>query len=88
MRGLLALVIGMGVLIVAGVAIIAVTIVHRLGAGAVTAGVVLDEPAGTRMVGISPDGNRLAVLLSGGGADRIVLLGADGRVVGQVTLRR
>ncbi len=88
MRALMALVIGMGVLIVAGVVTIGVTIMHRMAGGGAVADVVLDEPAGTRIAGVSPDGNRLAVLLNGGGPDRVVLLGPGGTVVGHVALRR
>jgi hypothetical protein len=88
MRALVALTVVMGVMIVAGVVTVAVTIAHRMGGGGMRADVVLDEPAGTRMVGVAPDGNRVAVLLSGGGPDRVVLLGPDGAVVGHVALRR
>ena len=91
MRALMALVIGMGVLIVAGVAVIGVTIMHRMG-GAGGAGpahtVVLDEPAGTHILSVAPDGDRLAVLLSGGGSDRVVLVSPNGTVSGRIALRR
>jgi hypothetical protein len=88
MRGLLVLVVVMGLLIVAGVVTIGVTIMHRMSGGGAAAEVVLDEPAGTRIVGISPDGNRLAVLLSGGGPDRVVILGPGGAVAGRVALKQ
>ncbi len=88
MRAMLALVIGMGVLIFAGVAVIGVTILHRATTTVVAGDVLLDEPAGTRIAAISPAGTRLAVLLTGGGADRVVLLDASGRVVGHVGVRR
>jgi hypothetical protein len=84
---MLALVIAMGVLIFAGVAVIGVTILHRAATGGATGDVLLDEPAGTRIAAISPAGNRLAVLLTGGGADRVVLLDGSGRVVGHVAVR-
>src|SRR5271165_3855032 len=89
-RAMLALVIGMGVLMVAGVATGAVTIIHRtMGPAALTTDLVLDEPVGTHIAGISSAGDRLAVLLQGGGADRVVLVDAGhGRVAGRVLLRR
>ena len=50
---------------------------------------VLDEPPGTRIVGITSAGERLAVLLSGGGADRVVLLDPrTGQIAGRVALAR
>jgi hypothetical protein len=90
MRALQAAVIVMGVLIVAGVAVVGLTIARRLGgppAGAAT--VVLDEPAGTRMVSTGAVGDRLAVLLQGGGPDRVVLVDPrTGAVAGRVGLAR
>jgi hypothetical protein len=89
MRALLALVIVMGVLIVVGVGVVAATIMHRM-AGATphaVAGGVLDEPAGTHIAGVSAYGDRLAVTLQGGGADRIVLFDpVSGKTLGHVTL--
>ncbi len=47
----------------------------------------LDEPAGTRIVGIAAVRDRLAVQLQGGGADRVVLIDpATGAVAGRVSL--
>ena len=75
MRGLLAIVVIMGVLIVAGVAILAATIVHRLsGSSVAQAAVTLVEPPGTHMQSIASAGDRLAILLTGGGPDRVVLV--------------
>jgi hypothetical protein len=95
MRGLMAAVVGMGVLIVAMTVVIAVTLVHRMSArgslspAAVAASVVLDEPAGTRIVSISPAGDRLAVLLQGGGPDRVFFVDPlRDRVVGRLVLGR
>ncbi len=89
MRGLQAAVIFMGVLIVVGVAVVGTTIVRRtmapvqIGAGPV----VLDEPAGTRMVSVTAAGDRVAVLLQGGGPDRVLLVDArTGMVAGRVGL--
>jgi hypothetical protein len=88
MRGLVALTVVMGVMIVAGVLVVGVTIMHRMaGGGGAAVNAVLDEPAGTHMVAVGSDGGRLAVVLSGGGPDRVVLLGEGGAVVGRVALR-
>jgi hypothetical protein len=90
MRGLQAAVILMGVLIVLGVGVIGVTIARRLGAPAAgPVALVLDEPAGTRMMGAAAAGDRLAVLLQGGGPDRVVLVDPrTGAVAGRVGLAR
>ena len=74
MRALLVAVVVMSVLIVVGVATLAVTIVHRLSAPPVVASLILDEPSGTRFQTIAPAADRLAILLTGGGPDRIILL--------------
>jgi hypothetical protein len=95
MRWLMVLVVVMGVAIVAGVTTIGVTIVHRM-AGAPAVGhdaamhdAVLDEPAGTRIAGVSALPDRLALRLVGGGADRVVVVDLrTGQVVGRVALAR
>jgi hypothetical protein len=90
MRGLQAAGILMGVLIVVGVGVIGTTLVRRLGAPAPGAvALVLDEPAGSRMMAATATGDRLAVLLQGGGPDRIVLVDPrTGVVAGRVGLAR
>ncbi len=90
MLGLKAAVIGMGVLIVAGVAVIGMTLVGRMSApGAPIASVVLDEPAGTRIAGASLGVDRLALQLQGGGPDRVVVVDTKaGRTLGHVGLAR
>ncbi len=92
MRGLLTLVIGMGVLIVAGVAVIGVTVAHRLTHIAVPVGapsnIVLDEPTGTQIAGVAGLGDHLAVMLHGGGPDRIILVGAGGQVMETIRLAK
>ncbi len=91
MRWLIGLVGMMGVLIVLGVATVAVTIVTRFGAGAGPASshVVLDEPAGTRIVGVTALGDRIAVTLSGAGPDRVAIVDLrHGTTVGLVALKR
>jgi hypothetical protein len=92
MRALKAAVIVMGVLIAAGVAVLAVTLVQRIGAVAVAPSAaalhaVIDEPEGTRIAAASLSGDRLVLQLSGGGADRVVVFDlAHGRVAGRVAL--
>ena len=82
----------MGVLIIAGVAVVGVTLLHRAGvgaAGALPGDVVLDEPAGTRLVGVAALGDRLAVALTGGGPDRVAIVDLRrGAAVSHVSLRR
>jgi hypothetical protein len=89
MRALLVLVIGMGVLIVVGVGVVAVTIVHRMGGAAphAIAGGLLDEPAGTHIASVAAYGDRLAVVLQGGGTDRVVFVDpATGKNLGRISL--
>jgi len=90
LRWLKVAVVGMGVLIVAGVATIGVVITGRMSGNSGTiASAVLDEPAGTRIAGASLGPDRLAVQLQGGGPDRVVVVDTKaGRVLGRVTLAR
>ena len=90
MRGLLAAVVIMGVLIVGGVITLGVTAFQRLsGQAAPMASLLLDEPIGTRVAGVSLAPDRLAVQLQGGGPDRVVMVDTrGGRVLGQVGLAR
>src|SRR3954465_13549432 len=93
LRALKIATIAMGVLIVMGVGVLIVAMARRGGAPppppvANLAG-VLDEPAGTRIVGISMLPDRVAVQLSGGGPDRVVLLDPrGGAVAGRISLAR
>ena len=75
MRGLKTAVIVMGVLIVAGVGVIIVTLVSRVAVpqGAL-ADMLLDEPAGTHIAAAAGPPDKLVVLLQGGGPDRVVVL--------------
>ncbi len=57
-------------------------------AAAIPASVVLDEPSGTRITAVTSWRGGLAVTLSGGGPDRLVLLDPAMRVVGRVLLAR
>ena len=80
----------MGVLIVAGVVVLVVALTQRVGtlvAGGPSAPVVLDEPAGTHIAGVSMLPDRLAVQLQGGGPDRVVVVDSrSGRVIARVGL--
>jgi len=80
----------MGVLIVAGVAVIATTLVTRMsGGGAPVASVVLDEPVGTGIAGVALGPAGMAVQLHGGGPDRVVLVDTKtGRIVNRTGLGR
>ena len=87
-RALLALVIGMGVLIVIGTTALLVIVVHRLAhphpaplssaAAPVTPGVALPalahEPPGTRITAMARQSDTLlAIALTGGGPDRVLV---------------
>jgi hypothetical protein len=104
MRAVKIATIAMGVLILLGTTVILVTIVKRTmsgpaGSGPAVSGpaglpekafaAVLDEPAGTGIVGIASVRDRLAVQLHGGGVDRVLLIDpASGAVVGRMSLAR
>ncbi len=90
MLALKALVIGMGVLIVAGVAVIGATLVGRMSpqTGSI-ATLTLDEPPGSRIVGTSMAPDRIAITLQGGGPDRVALVDTKtGHLLGHVALAR
>jgi Family of unknown function (DUF6476) len=96
MRALKVVTIVMAVLIVLGTVTLLVLLARRSAApspapAAVAAGpgfsATLAEPEGTRIVGVSEGGDRLAVHLQGGGPDRVVLVDPrTGAVVGRVGL--
>ncbi len=91
MRVLTALTVGMGVLILIGTTVLIVTIVKRSTApgSAPNVALVLDEPAGTRIAGLTAVADRLAIDLQGGGPDRVVLIDPrSGQIVGRIALRR
>jgi hypothetical protein len=91
MRALKILTIVMGVLILAGTAVIIGVIFHRATSSVTPASVdlALDQPAGTRIVGIAAIQDRLALQLQGGGADRVVLVDPrTGAVTGRIALSR
>ena len=90
MRFLKAVTVAMAVLIVLGTAVVVVTVVRRLGTPTAPAqfAALLDEPTGTRIAGIAAVGDRLALRLEGGGADRVVLLDVrTGAIAGRVGLQ-
>jgi len=89
MRALTILTVAMGVLILAGTATIVAVIFHRATVPASPAhfDVTLDQPAGTRIIGIAATQDRLAVQLQGGGADRVVLMDPrTGALTGRIAL--
>lgn len=89
MRALKVLVVVMGVMIVAGVAVLLAVIAQRVGGGGAgaVASAVLSEPAGSRIAGSSLGGDRLALQVQGGGPDRVVVLDLrSGKVVARAAL--
>ncbi len=74
MRALKVLVVVMGVLIVAGVVVVVATIAQRMNPAKLAAPAPLDEPVGTRIAQISAAGDRVVLLLQGGGPDRVAVL--------------
>lgn len=94
MRFLTVISVVMGVLIVAGTAVLVIALVRRAPA-TVSAGqdagapVVLDEPAGTRIAGADGTADALVLRLVGGGPDRVVVVDArSGRVIARAALAR
>jgi hypothetical protein len=92
MRALKVLTVVMGVMILVGTAVLVAVIIHRASSGpaaSASVALVLNEPAGTRIAGIAAAGDRLALQLQGGGADRVVLVDPrSGVVVGRIMLGR
>ncbi len=76
MTGLKIAIAVMTTLIVVGIAVIGVTIARRLSSlpAGTSAPISLDQPAGTHIVSLASTPDRLAVLVQGGGPDRILLL--------------
>ena len=75
MRALKVLVVVMGVMIAAGVVVLVLTIGQRLSpTKSASVPALLDEPVGTRISQIAASGDRLTLLLQGGGPDRVVVL--------------
>jgi hypothetical protein len=86
-----ALVIGMGVLIVAGTVTLAVLLVQRLGAspgGGTPVALALGEPEGSRIGGIAATERAIAVWVVRPDGERVILLDPSGaRRIGEVRLR-
>jgi len=92
MQALKVLVVVMGVMIVGGTVTLGVVIFNRMGGGVGTArspALTLDEPEGTRIVSMATTADRIAVLMQGGGPDRVVWIDPkSGLVAGRVSLAR
>ena len=89
MRGLIALTVGMGVLILIGTTVLVVMLVARPTSTQVAQAfaVTLDQPAGTHIAAIAPSGDRLAIELQGGGPDRVVIVDPrTGAVLGRLVV--
>ncbi len=87
-RGLLALVIILGILIVLGVIGLIVTAVLRFSRPANPGqafSVTLPAP-GERLDSIQSDGNRILLHLSGPKGDEIVIMDTTGRLVGRIAI--
>ncbi len=85
LRGLKALVVGMGLLIVLGTALVIGVVIHRLyarnsapsmapAAAAPRPSGVLNLPAGSRITGVAASGGDFAVSVSGPAGDQLWLL--------------
>jgi hypothetical protein len=88
MNALKALVIGMGILILAGFAVVAVTMTNRFGSSGGFGDVALDVPSNCTFAQSAPDRGRIIVRLSGGGACEQVLVidAGTGKVVGRLRI--
>ena len=88
LRMLKVAVVTMGVLIVAGVATLATVIVGRVApSGGNARAFRLGEPSGTGVANATLSGDRVLMVLHGGGPDRLVVLDtASGRVLARIGL--
>jgi hypothetical protein len=91
-RALKALVVGMGVLIVAGtVALVAVAVqrVRGAGGGPARLDLALDQPEGSRIAGVAATEGTLGVWVARPDGDRVLLVDPrTGRVAGEIRLGR
>ena len=91
MAALKALVIGMGVLIVAGTVALAVLLVQRLGdrpGSGAAAGLSLGQPEGARIAGIAASDKAISIWVARPDGERVILLDPTGaRRIGEVRLR-
>ena len=105
MRALKIATIVMGVLILGGTGILLTLLAKRgtsapapvltagptdiPGEAGIMASIILDEPAGSRIVSMIQAEARLALLVQGGGADRIVFVNMrTGKVAGRISLKQ
>ena len=94
MRGLKIATVVMGVMILAGTGIMLTLMIKRSSSVPVVSiptdlVSALEEPSGSRIVGISVVQDRLALLLQGGGADRVVLVDPrTGKAMGRISLKQ
>ena len=91
MGALKGLVIGMGVLIVAGTVALAVLLVQRLGGpagGGAAASLSLAQPEGAHITGIAANDRALAIWVARPAGDRVILLDPTGaRRIGEIRVR-
>jgi hypothetical protein len=87
-RALITLTVAMGAILIGGTSLLGVLIFQRLSTQAAPLPPLsLDEPAGTRIAGITAVGERLALRLEGGGSDRVVIVDpAHGRIITHIRL--
>jgi hypothetical protein len=88
-RAITILAVAMGVMILVGTAVLGVLIARRLSGAAELPplAIRLGEPEGTRITGIAAVRDRLAVQLTGGGPDRVLLIDLQtGASTGQLVL--
>ena len=91
MQALKVLVVVMGVLIIAGVAVVAVTVINRMshGGGASFSAANLTLPKGCHLVGMVSAGNRLALRLGDTSECQVILFvdPESGQQVGSLALQ-
>ena len=91
MGALKGLVIGMGVLIVAGTVALAVLLVQRLGGparGDAAGSLSLTQPEGAHITGIAANDRALAIWVARPAGERVILLDPTGaRRIGEIRVR-
>ena len=91
MRALKILVVVMGVLIIGGTLALGIVLVKRTNAGStpIVQDMVLDQPAGTRILGISSAEGSLALLVQRPDGERVLLVDPRrGRITGEIRLKQ
>ncbi|MFC7474554.1 DUF6476 family protein [Dankookia sp. GCM10030260] len=87
MRALNILVVVMGVLIVGGTLALVVVLVQRVGGGAATGrwDTALEQPEGTRILGVASSETGIGVLVARPDGERVLVVEPKGgRVVGEI----